>query len=146
MDNIGIKLKIFATSASLQTYTAQLKGENNRKTAIIFFDENAPELEDMLRKMFENPTIGYQLLSDCVILRGGEKLPSLADLTAAYPAEKVLVLGYAATDIGLKITPPQYQPFLFNEKTMLFADKLSKINTDLNLKKRLWTALQMMFV
>lgn len=61
------------------------------------------------------------------------------------PAQ-VLVFGLSPAQIGLTAAIPPYRPVEFYGSTWLFADALSTLEPDKNLKGQLWACLKQMFL
>jgi DNA polymerase III psi subunit len=112
---------------------------------IVYLDEARPELVVFLNKI--TAALQLDIKKDCVVLSVPEvaDLPSFSLLSQRNMFEKIIVFGLLPAQFGLHIQSVLYQPFELQQHTFLFADKLSKIESDKNLKSALWTRLQALF-
>jgi hypothetical protein len=103
--------------------------------------ELAPEVMDMLVKMIN--AVGHSMTE--VGLVASEQLEgrSMEELLALNPH---IVLKFGRIKHPINALPaPSYEIFVENETEYLFADSLTVISEDKNLKKKLWTSLQVLF-
>ena len=70
---------------------------------------------------------------------------SFGQLQRAVDLKVALLFGVAPASLGVGARLQLYQPVHLNECTYLAVDALEKIEGDKNLKKQLWTALQIIF-
>ena len=116
-------------------------GTNNKKLLIV--SENSLEEEhlELLGKILR--AVQHDLKSDTLLLKQAENQPlNLNDIYNDQTVEKVLVFGLSATLLGLNVDYTPYQSFDLAGRTYLFADQLSKIALQKELKAALWNALQ----
>lgn len=144
MKNSYLDYKVFVVP-EFNEISSKLSGENQKHILVGFIDENNPALDALLERILTAVKLNIQ--KDCLTVKRleNEMLPSFSQLIQENTIAKVVLFGISSKDLGLNITPPQYIPLEFNNRTFLFADMLSKINAAENLKKNLWDALRDMF-
>ena len=105
------------------------------------FPENTAFLEKVLK------AAGMDLEKDTLFAEITEiEQYSFLPLVKEKQTEYVLVFGIPANHLGLHVNMPLYQPISFYTTTFLFADKLSTLVADKNMKAKLWQSLQLLFL
>lgn len=66
-------------------------------------------------------------------------------LTARVPATHIICFGLAPQDIGLQIQSKLFRVTQFDNRKILFAEKLSILMDDRDMKLKLWSSLKSMF-
>ena len=119
-----------------------IRGKFSKGVLVIHEEsELAPEVMDMLVKMIN--AVGHSMTE--VGLVASEQLEgrSMEELLALNPH---IVLKFGRIKHPINALPaPAYEIFVENETEYLFADSLTLISEDKNLKKKLWTSLQVLF-
>jgi hypothetical protein len=121
-----------------------LIGDNNRHILLAYNEDYTEDIEAFLGKIMAS--VQVNMLSDCLILRGGSDtpLPPFSQIAMAHTIQKVVLFGFKPLDIGLNVEPRLYTPFTLNGCTFVFANPLSKITTP-ETKKALWECLKQIF-
>jgi hypothetical protein len=119
-----------------------IRGKFSKGVLVIHEEaELAPEVMDMLVKMIN--AVGHSMTE--VGLVASEQLEgrSMEELLALNPH---IVLKFGRIKHPINALPaPAYEIFVDKETEYLFADSLTVISEDKNLKKKLWTSLQVLF-
>lgn len=137
--------KIFV-SPDLNEISANLTGKNEKGVLIINWDDNTEGMTDYLSKIIASAQL--QIEQDCLLLtvRENEKFPLFSTILKEHTISKAIIMGLSAQQIGLNIHSPQYQPFLLNNCTFIFTEKLSKIHSSPESKKSLWACIKQTFL
>jgi hypothetical protein len=143
LKNTFLDYKVFVVP-EIDQMQDRLVGENLKQILIIYNDAYSEETEAFLSKIMASVQIN--MLSDCLILRGGDDVqyPLFSQIATTHSIKKALIFGLKGTDLGLNITPTLYMPFTLNQCAFLFANPLSKITTP-ETKKALWESLKQIF-
>lgn len=120
-------------------------GQYAKKVLLVALDE--PEANDnqlFVQKLLQAANI--QLASDTFfcLLKDSEKL-QLGALIKKKQPDQVLIFGVNPAQLSLHIAIKPYQPVIFYETTLLFADKLSVLAPNKDLKTKMWTAMKEIF-
>lgn len=130
---------------NIEEIVHRLEGRNRKHLLIVLEKRgDSPPSSDFLGKILG--AIGYDILQDVaqVELAPAEGF-SLSVLQSRLPIKDVVVFGKPPQALGLKWKYKPYVSIARNGQQYLFADSLSKIESDKALKRTLWTALQAMF-
>lgn len=125
---------------------SRMKGGFAKSVALIVLKEtDGPEHTAFLSKVLL--AAGLNLEQDTLLaaFEAGEQRPILP-LAKIKQAESILVFGFAPKQLGLNLESPMYQPVDFYGVRLLFADKISALEPDTTRKRKLWQALQQMFL
>ncbi len=143
MKNTFLDYKIIVVPEISQMQNA-LVGENSKHILLAYNDDYSEDIETFLGKIMAS--VQVNMLSDCLILRGGSDiaLPPFSQLAIAHIIKTVVIFGIKPQDLGLNVEPLLYEPFMLNGYTFVFANPLSKINTP-ETKKALWECLKKIF-
>lgn len=101
--------------------------------------------KDFLAKIFAAAKLDLGKDAFYAEIPGGEPI-ALMRFAKAKDADFVLVFGLHPAQMGISADLKKYQPTLFLGTTLLFADKLSTLEPDKELKMKLWNALKIMFL
>ena len=120
-------------------------GQYAKKVLLVALDE--PEANDnqlFVQKLLQAANI--QLASDTFFcfLKADEKL-QLGALIKEKQPDQVLLFGLNPAQLSLHLQIKPYQPVIFYETTLLFADKLSVLAPNKDLKTKMWTAMKEIF-
>ncbi len=124
-----------------------LLGENKKLMLIVISDEN--ELNDaniiFLEKIIA--AIKYDFKQDTAyfFLHKEDKI-SITELISKQQIKDLLVFGINNTQLGIYANQKKYQPFYIQQVTYIFADNLSEIQAQKELKGALWDALKKVFL
>ncbi|MCB0530546.1 MAG: hypothetical protein H6574_06075 [Lewinellaceae bacterium] len=120
-------------------------GFANRVALIVLKETEGPEYTIFLSKVLL--AAGLNLEQDTLLgtFEAGMQLPFLP-LAKTKQAESILVFGFTPKQLSLNIECPLYQPVDFYGLRLLFADKVSVLEPDTARKRKLWQALQQMFL
>jgi hypothetical protein len=133
-------------SAPDTDWLGSARGNYARSIAVVVSAQYfSPEETAFLEKVLNAAKIN--LSNDVLLLQKNEAEPvSIAPVLQAKNPQFVLVFGLAPADIGLQLQHQLYQPDHFYRSTWLWANDLPAIAVDRNLKTKLWTALQQLFL
>ena len=119
------------------------QGQNNKGVFLFYHQDDEHQLP-FLRKILQAVQLDYD--KDILSLSGDTSLTfSISDILTDRATSKVIVFGFPPTQIGLHLNLPKYQAHKVGPCTYLFADALSAIEQQSNLKKLLWEGLQVLF-
>jgi hypothetical protein len=123
----------------------QATGQYAQKVMVIVAAEPAfPGWKDFLEKLLGAAKINLQQDTRLYWIEAGTSFRVAQEIKNKQP-EQVLFFGIQPDSMGLHIQVSKYQPLFFCNTTMVFADALSKLEPDRNLKTQMWTALKVMF-
>ncbi|MFM2269212.1 MAG: hypothetical protein RL757_2653 [Bacteroidota bacterium] len=141
-----LDFKIFLTNEN-ELQKNSLQSDAPKRCLVLFDDENGNASTDFLKKILSaaklNPDADCQIVGIPTDLEG---VLSLSNRLAANDVRQILVFGIAPAQLGLRIAPPQYQPFFFNNCQWLFVEKCTTIEQNIEIKKKLWANLQAIFL
>ncbi len=121
----------------------QCQGKNQKEIFLLYPKEDTEELP-FLKKVLQSVQLDFD--QDVLSLQGSASTTfSITDLYQNTSITKILVFGFVPTQIGLQLNLSKYQAYPINTRTYLFADPLSAIADNKNLKGQLWKGLQSMF-
>ncbi len=117
---------------------------NAQKGIFICYPTNDETMADFLAKILS--AVKLDLKTDVLVLG---KTPdndfSFSSFGKEMSIQKAILFGVAPQTLGLQVNPQKYQPFNLNDCLFLFADDLTTISANQQLKKSLWTALKEIF-
>ena len=117
---------------------------NADKGIFISYPTNDEPMIDFLAKILS--AVKLDLHSDVLILR---KTPnndfSFSSFSQEINIQKVILFGIHPQAIGLQINYQKYHPIKLNDCLFVFADELTAISANQQLKKLLWNALKEVF-
>lgn len=115
------------------------KLEKYNKQPIIIVTESLEEEElSFLEKIMS--AVGKKISEDIFLIHKKDIL--YKDIKRYSSFDVLLIFGLAPKQIGLHINAIPYKISLFQEKKILFVDKLATIENNDNYKKQLWSQLQ----
>jgi len=127
------------------------KGGNQKNTLIVInsSEENQEQIE-FLKKILGAAKLDFE--NDILLLKitPKEGFSFISMRTKAADRfgdiDNMLVFGFGPTHFGLNLQVQKYQPFHFSKCGFLFADALSALEKDKNLKGALWSGMQTLFL
>jgi hypothetical protein len=120
------------------------KGEVQKGLLVVLGEAAAPELMGFLAKILG--AVGFDLSADALTVQLSEDQKiGFSKLAKAHAIRHVLCFGVQPPQMQLNFNAPPYHPFTVNEISFLFADQLSSIQANQNLKRPLWEGLKSMF-
>jgi hypothetical protein len=139
-----LDFKIFKVPENNQTATF-ISGDNKCSILIGYLDEENDDLISFLTKIIA--AVKLNIETDCLKLaiKKDGAIPAFSQIKQQYAVKTAIFFGITPPQLGLKITPPQYLTFDFNDTTFLFVDKLSVISTSEDKKRGLWNCLKLLF-
>ena len=144
MKNTFLDFDFYQTNTKAEVV---LFGENKKQMLIIIEDENEQNDAniDFLEKIIT--AIKYDFKQDCTyfLLPKKEKI-SITALVSKHQIKDLLVFGINNTQLGIYANQKKYQPFYIQQVTYIFADNLSEIQAQKELKGALWDALKKVFL
>ena len=129
----------------------QCEGSNQKKLLVVF-DENDEneERKEFLKKILA--AAQFDLQKDTLLLKITPKdsFSFIAFRTKAADRfgeiDNMLVFGFPQKHFGINVNSQNYQPFHFYGCGFLFADALSELEKNKNLKAALWQGMQQLFL
>ena len=122
------------------------EGGNARHLLVVAEEDSfSEESKEFLRKVFT--AVKYSLGEDALFLNtNNEKTWRLMDFCHKIEGKinTIVLFGTNPKILNVKLTP--YLPIKIKDQTILWADKVSSIQEDVTLKKKLWSALQLTFL
>lgn len=109
--------------------------------AILLSENLSNQFDDTLGKML----LAVKESKDDVLIK---KLPENLSFSALYKATNVrwlMAFGFDPKVLALNINNEKYRVFKLDDCNLLFADKLSDVLSNKNLKLKLWAAQKLMF-
>ena len=121
-----------------------ISGAFEQKVIVVLMEDDFKAAQSFLEKMMGAAKIN--LLQDTLMIQINHqnKVNIAAELKKRRP-EQVLVFGILPDQLCLNIVALPYAPVYFLETKFLFADRLSALEPDKNLKTKLWSAMQVVF-
>jgi hypothetical protein len=124
-----------------------LLGNHKKQMLIVIVDE--AEQNDANIAFLEKiiAAIKYDFKQDTAyfFLQKEEKL-TISDVVSRHQIKDLLVFGINNTQLGIYANQKKYQPFYIQQVTYIFADNLSEIQAQKELKGALWDALKKVFL
>lgn len=121
------------------------EGNYAQKVLILMLKEPAfADWRGFLEKLLGAAKINLANDTLLVALQNKEQL-SIAPLLKSKQPDQVLVFGIQPDQMGLYLSVEKYQPIFFSNTNFLFADSLSVLEPDKNLKMKMWTAMKTLF-
>jgi DNA polymerase III psi subunit len=122
-------------------------GNNQKHLLIVIADESDKNdaNTEFLSKIIA--AIQYNLNDDAVrvFIENDTKL-TISTNIMQYNSKDILIFGLSNQQLGIFVQQKKYQPFELQGVRYLFADNLSEIQTQKELKGALWDALKRMFL
>lgn len=133
--------------APSQSVFATATGDFARQVLVISLADPAASANNriFLSKVLSAAQLNLEQDTLFVELPAGLPIGLLTDVRQRKP-DCVLVFGVPAAQLGLNMTIQPYQPFVFQQMTMLFADALPTLAMNKEKKGQLWTALKTVFL
>ncbi len=127
------------------------KGSNQKKLLVVYNEKDeSPERIEFLKKILG--AAKFDIDEDILLLKLTQKEPfSFVALRANVAnhlggIDSLLVFGFEPTHFGLNLDVQKYQPFRFYDCGFLFADGLSVLENEKQLKGALWQGMQELFL
>ena len=125
--------------------TEKTEGNYAQKVLILMLQEPAfADWRGFLEKLLGAVKINLANDTLLVFIQHHEQI-SIAPLLKSKQPEQVLVFGIRPEQMGLHISVEKYHPIFFSNTNLLFADSLSTLEPDKNLKMKMWTAMKTLF-
>lgn len=123
-------------------------GNNEKHVVILITNNNAAFLGDEELDLLTRMLGACKLtLSDVAIINIGNKKEINHDtLSKQFKLEKALLFGVEPTDVNLPFQIPHFQVQNFNKAIYLTSPDLTTLLPDKDLRGKLWTGLQKMFI
>jgi len=123
----------------------ECSGSNQKKLLVVYnSNETKAESIEFLKKILGAAKFD---LNDDILLLGttSKKGFSCIALKAKVAFDNLLVFGFPPSYVGLNLDLTTYQPIHFNDCGFLFADDLSMLESNQQLKGALWIGMKEMF-
>lgn len=122
-------------------------GNNQKNLMIVIADENEKNDDNIAFLSKIIAAIKHDLDNDAIrlFLENDAKMSINSSITH-YNSKNVLIFGLGNTQLGIFIQQKKYQPFEVQGVRYLFADSLSEMQIQKELKGALWDALKRMFL
>ena len=144
MENTFLDFDLYQTNSATDI---ALFGENKKQMMIVIADET--EQNDANIAFLEKiiAAIKYDFKQDTIyfFLQNEAKL-TISELVTKHQIKDLLVFGIANAQLGIYVHQKKYQPFYIQSVTYLFADNLTEIQGQKELKGALWDALKKVFL
>jgi len=121
------------------------KGSNQKKLLVVY-NSNKTKAESMefLKKILG--AAKFDIQDDILLLGTTSKQGfSFISIQTKVPFDNLLVFGFPPSYLGLNLDLKTYQPIHFNNCGFLFADDLSILESDKQLKGALWLGMKELF-
>ena len=144
MENTFLDFDFYQTNSATDI---AIFGENKKQMMIVIADEteqndaNIAFLEKIIAAIkydFKQDTIYFFLQNDAKL--------TISELMAKHQIKDLLVFGIGNAQLGIYVHQKKYQPFYIQSVTYLFADNLTEIQGQKELKGALWDALKKVFL
>ena len=126
-------------------------GSNQKKLLVVYNEKDeSPERTEFLKKILG--AAKFDMSEDILLLKLTEKEPfsfiSLRTKAADHLGgiDNMLVFGFEPSHFGLNLDVQKYQSFSFYDSGFLFADALSVLEKEKQLKGALWGGMQALFL
>lgn len=122
-------------------------GNNGKNIAILVRHAEVPFLPDGELAFLTNILSACRLgLGDVAITNvWGMETEEITQVMESLGARTVLLFGIAPLETGLPIAFPHFQAQQFNKRTYLYSPTLAEIESDKNVKAKLWACLKNLF-
>ena len=119
---------------------------SNQKKLLVVYNSNKTKAEsiEFLKKILS--AAKFDIKDDILLLGTTSKQGfSFISMRTKVAFDNILVFGFPPTYLGLNIDINSYQPIHFNDCGFLFADDLSLLESNKQLKGELWMGMKELF-
>ncbi|MEY3242792.1 MAG: hypothetical protein RIR11_4231 [Bacteroidota bacterium] len=122
----------------------KIEGQYAQKVMLILPAADYDSTRLFLEKMLSAAKLNLMQDTLIVQLLGQESVNIMQEIKKRAP-EQVLIFGIQPDQLCLHIETKLYQPLFFQNTNFLFADRLTLLESDKNMKTKLWAAMQVVF-